>query len=467
MSHTVLVVDDDATIRKTLAMLIVRKMEFRVAEAENGKEGLSILEADREGKISLAILDLNMPGIGGLEALKIIRERHPHIPVLVLTASREEQDAAQAVRLGAADFMTKPVQPERLIVSVQNAIRMYTLSSEVARLKKEASGALTFADLIGYDGGLKAVVASGRKAAGSNIPVLIGGETGTGKEVFARALHGESIRAGAPFVAVNCGAIPEKLVESTLFGHEKGAFTGAVAKAAGKFREAQGGTIFLDEVGDLPLEAQVKLLRVLQQKEVEPVGAGLSVPVDVRILSATNKNLEQEVCAGRFREDLFFRLNVLPLSLPPLRDRRGDIPALTRGFIARFAAGEGREVKPLSPEAERMLAAHDWPGNVRELENAVHRAMVLGDHPALRPEDFTLNARGQQGGAGDSATAFQQDATTISILTPGGMVKPMAEIEEEVISTALSHHRNNVTRAAAELGVAKSTLYRKMGKKVE
>ncbi|MEM6780999.1 MAG: sigma-54 dependent transcriptional regulator [Pseudomonadota bacterium] len=460
MSQTVLIVDDDASIRKTLGMLLVKRMEFKVIEAEDGRDCLSILETDKNDKIKLIILDLNMPVLSGMETLETLHEKHPSIPVIMLTASKEVEDAVQAMKLGAMDFMTKPVQPERMIVSVQNALKMNALSREVTRLKKQTDGQMTFKDLIGHDNGLKDVIQVGTKAAASNIPVLISGETGVGKEVFARAIHGESERAGAPFIAVNCGAIPEKLVESTLFGHEKGAFTGAVTKAAGKFREADGGTIFLDEVGELPLDAQVKLLRVLQQKEVEPVGAGQSVPVDVRVVSATNRNLEHEIEKGNFREDLYFRLNVLPIELPPLCNRKDDILPLAYHFIERFAASENRMLKDLTDEAEKGLKCHSWPGNVRELENTIHRAMVLSENINLDTDDLIFTSSRTTGGE----SVFMSQGT-VSIIGHDGSVKSIADLEKEIITFAIEHHNNNVTRADAELGIGKSTIYRKIGKK--
>ena len=486
MATKVLIADDDATQRRLIAMLLIKKLGYKIVEAENGRDALSILEADQnEQSIQLIILDLRMPEIDGFGVLEQINVKYPGRPVIILTGSQDVQDAVNAMQLGATDFMTKPVSSERMIVSVQNALKMSTLTKEVTRLKKQESGTFGFTDLIGYEGGLSGVVSISRKAASSDIPTLITGETGVGKEVFARAIHGESNRAGAPFIAVNCGAIPENLVESTLFGHEKGAFTGAIQKAAGKFREAEGGTIFLDEVGDLPLEAQVKLLRVLQQKEVEPVGAGRAVPVNVRIVSATHRNLEDAVRAGKFREDLYFRLNVFKIELPPLRARSNDVPALAKHFISRFAVTENSRINDISDAAMAKLQRHIWPGNVRELENTLHRAMVLCDQDQIQPDDiiFENASSGDMPAAQTASYADPQSAQRIMgstqhsaqaidaangyivyVLGQDGEFKTMEALENETMHLAIEFHDGNITRAAKALGIAKSTFYRKMDK---
>lgn len=462
MPLKVLVTDDDEIQRRMLATLLERKFGYATVEAANGRECLLALQNDRGGHIRLVVLDLSMPVMNGMETLEILTQQYPDLPVIIQTGNSDAEDAAQAMKLGAVDFLTKPVEAERMIVAVRNALNMDALRKEVTRLKSREEGTFGFSHLIGHDAGLSSPVATARKAASSDIPVLITGETGVGKEVFARAIHGESKRAGRPFIPVNCGAIPQQLVESTLFGHEKGAFTGAINKAAGKFREASGGTIFLDEVGELPPEAQVKLLRVLQQREVEPVGAGKPVAIDVRIVSATHRNLEEDVRNGRFREDLYFRLNVLPIELPPLRARKDDIPPLIRHFIERFAAGEGLPVKSLSRDAEKTLLNHTWPGNVRELENAIHRAMVLSEDAAIGSNDFTLTP----GARNDRASPEQSESGPFSLplFDEKGNLKTIAALEQDAMDFALSHFGGNVTKAAQALGIAKSTFYRKKGK---
>lgn len=461
MSQFLLIADDDPSLRRTVALLAVKRLGLKVVEAGDGAEALAVLEREvPQGTVAAVVLDLNMPKMGGLEVLTQMSERFPGTPAVILTASHAAEDAVMAIRKGAVDFLTKPFDAERFVVTMTNAMKHRTLEKEVARLKRREEGITRFSDLIGHQQGLKTSVSMGIRAAGSNIPVLITGETGTGKEIFARAIHGESDRSGQPFIAVNCGAIPSQLVESTLFGHEKGAFTGAVAKAAGKFREADGGTLFLDEVGELPPDAQVKLLRALQQKEVEPVGAGLSVPIDVRVISATHRDLAADVRAGRFREDLFFRLNVLGIHLPSLRERRDDIAMLAQAFVMRFSASEKKPFRSISEAALRHLSAREWPGNVRELENAIHRAMVLADHSILEEKDFDFRTASR-------SIESQTSLAGVTLFSADGQPRKLEEIELEVIRRMIEHRGGNIPRAAEDLGVAKSTLYRKLDIKSE
>ncbi len=448
---TVLIVEDDYVQSEMLATLLHRKLGYKARTASNGLEGLKILESD-PGTIKLVIMDLNMPVMGGMEALEIIRQRHPSTPVVMLTGSKDTQDVVHAMKIGATDFITKPFEKERILVTIKNALRIGTLTNEVSRLSNEKNGSSKFFDLIGYDSGLVNIVNTGRKTAASDIPILITGETGTGKEIFARAIHGESQRSGKPFIAINCGAIPSQLVESTLFGHEKGSFTGATEKTVGKFREASEGTIFLDEIGELPLDAQVKLLRVLQQKEVEPVGAARPVPINVRVISATNRDLEKLVKEGKFREDLFFRMNVLQIQMPKLNDRKQDIPLLARHFIERFSARENKPLCDISSSGLKKLFEHNWPGNVRELENTINRAMVLN-------EGSTLEFEGLGGGI-----EFAQ-ADPLFLKHDTGKIKTINELETQAILDALNHFNYNVTHTAKALGISKSTLYRKMSEK--
>ena len=453
MTH-VLIVEDEPSQRFSVGRLIEKRFGYRVSEAENGKQALDTLEKE---SIGLVIMDLHMPVMDGLEALPIMVEHYPNIPVIMLTSSDDTAVAVQAVRMGAVDFLPKPADFDRLSVAIFNALKMNSLARELEHYKRKESGSFHFTDLVGYDSGLAPLLETARKAASSNLPILITGETGVGKEVLARAIHGESKRVGKPFIAINCAAIPEQLVESTLFGHEKGAFTGAISRSLGKFREADGGTIFLDEVGELPIGVQAKLLRVLQQKEVEPVGAGKTSTVNVRIISATNRNLQYEVQQGQFREDLFFRLNVLPLHMPNLHARYGDIPKLVNHFIERFSAQHNMPPKEISTQAMALLQAHQWKGNVRELENVVQRALVLGEDSVMRSDevDMALNSIA-------SSAANDMPSPSIHLLASEGHVKTIKDVERETIAFALFHHKGNVTQTAKSLGMAKPTLYRRL-----
>jgi DNA-binding NtrC family response regulator len=481
MAKTVLVVDDDPTQRR-LMQAVLEKQGHSFQGAEDGDAGLA---AVKRGGIDVVMLDMIMPGMDGVETLEAIKAREPDLPVIMLTAHGGIETVVRAMRAGAVDFFVKPASPERIAVSLRNALKVKDLSSEVTRLKKTRSGQLGFADMIAGAPAMRQVVRLGERAAKSNIPILITGESGVGKELVARSIAAASDRAGRPFVAVNCGAIPENLVESTLFGHEKGSFTGAVAKHLGKFQEADGGTLFLDEIGELPLDMQVKLLRALQEGEVDPVGSRRPVKVDVRIISATNRDLTEQVKTGAFREDLFYRLNVFPIEVPSLAKRRDDIPALVRHFIARFNAQEGKAVLDATGETMDLLARHEWKGNVRQLENAVFRAVVLSDGDYLTPEDFpqisgltpTLReaeampapAPANASAAPSSAEVFdaaaladEDDALRVDILDAGGHLRSLEAIERDLIAFAIETYSGRMAEVARRLGVGRSTLYRKV-----
>ena len=467
MSKSALIVDDERTQRRLVAAILEERLELTTIEASNGLEALEILRGERKDDIVLVSLDLDMPKMTGLEALPEILRISPDLPVIVVTGTADIESAAQAMKLGAADFFSKPVKADRITASAKNALKIALLSREVHRLQRQSGAISGFSDLIGADGGLSAVIYMAQKAAASDIPVLVHGETGVGKEMLARAIHGESTRAASPFIAVNCGAIPEKLVESTLFGHEKGSFTGAIKTTLGKFREAEGGTIFLDEVGELPPEAQVKMLRVLQEHEIEPVGTGRAVPIDVRVISATNRDLERDVQAGRFREDLYFRLNVLPLGLPPLRDRPQDIPALvqyfTHKFLARNTQNTPNDMKEISADALRALQAYPWSGNVRELENTINRSLILSDHQILGAGDIAFANTGLAPNTQTvSSSSSVWGGASIPIMDDDGELRSLKDIELLFFKAALAECGNSVAKAARKIGIAKSTLYRKL-----
>jgi DNA-binding NtrC family response regulator len=459
MSETILIVDDDPLQRKFISSIVSRRLGVPIAEAESGDQALGRIE---RGGICLVMIDYRMPGMDGLALLGHITQRYHDLPVIMLTANADPEVIVQAIKGGASDYITKTSEPERILVSVKNALKMRELESEVVRLRQQKKDTLKFADIIGHASGLADVVGAARKVAPTDISVLLTGETGTGKELFARALHGESRRASKPFIAVNCGAIPESLVESTLFGHEKGAFTGAVAKSSGRFRDAQGGTIFLDEVGELPLEGQVKLLRVLQQKEILPVGGSVPVPVDVRIISATNRDLSEMVRLGRFREDLYFRLNVVHLHLPPMRERISDLPALVQYFTAQHAATTGQPLRQVSDSFIAALSRYSWPGNVRELENVLQRIFVLSENAILSPDDFIIEGLDRLSHPQPGTARGGEDDHMLALRDDSGRLRPMQEIVDEVVRHALVYSGENVSAAAKMLGVARSTLYKKM-----
>src|SRR5246500_5769052 len=349
MPETILIVDDDPVQRRLIESM-ARRFGYDAVAVEGGDAALKLLLAGNGPRVDAVVLDLVMPDLDGLGVLARMREAGVNVPVIVQTAHGGIDNVVSAMRAGAADFVVKPANPERMQVSLRNALAAKKLAGELQRLKRRQDGTLSIADVITRSAAMQPVLRSAEKAAASAIPVLIEGESGVGKELIARAIHGSGARRAKPFVAVNCGAIPENLVESTLFGHEKGAFTGAAERHAGKFVEASGGTLFLDEVGELPLATQVTLLRALQEGEIDPVGGKKPVKVDVRIISATNRDLLAEVRAGRFREDLYYRLCVFPISVPPLRERAEDIAHLVRHFLLRFSAEEGKRVRSVTAQ---------------------------------------------------------------------------------------------------------------------
>src|SRR3954453_22630989 len=363
MTARVLIVDDDPVQRRLLDNM-VRKFGHDPVLAESGDQAATLLTGAE--RFDCVILDLVMPDLDGLGVLARMREAGSTVPVIVQTAHGGIDNVVSAMRAGAVDFVVKQVGAERLQVSLRNALEKSALADELGRIKRSQSGTLTFKDIVTRSPKMLSVLRGAEKAAASHIPVLVDGESGVGKELIARAIHGQGERRAKPFVAVNCGAIPDNLVESILFGHEKGAFTGATEKHSGKFLEASGGTLFLDEIGELPMAAQVKLLRAIQEGEGEQVGGRKPAMVDVRIISATNRNLIDDVKSGGFREDLFYRLHVFPIAVPPLRERREDIPELARHFLVRFAAEEGKRAYRISAEAMALLCGYNWPGNVRQ-----------------------------------------------------------------------------------------------------
>lgn len=468
MRAKILIVDDDPVQRRLLEAA-VKRLGHHTLLCESGIEALEVL-ANRDHGVDLVILDIVMPELDGMGVLERMRQNGISLPVIVQTAQGGIDTAVSAMRAGAVDFAVKPVAPERLEVSIKNALKLNALEHTITRLRKTQEGTLTFEDLITSSSAMERVISLGKRAAGSNIPILIEGESGVGKELIARAIQGSSERAAKPFITVNCGAIPENLVESILFGHEKGAFTGAVERRTGKFVEANGGTLFLDEVGELPLEMQVKLLRAIQEGEVDPVGGSKPVKTDFRLISATNRDMMKLVEEGSFREDLYYRLNVFPIRVPPLRERFEDVTELAHYFCVRFAAEEGKKISGLSAAASRMLESYDWPGNVRQLENTVFRAVVLCDGNELTTHEFPQIVQ-HTGVAEDEVDAAPMQSlkpkanhaeSGISILGEDGEVLSFAEMEEEIIRRAIEHCKGNLSDVARRLQLGRSTLYRKI-----
>ncbi len=469
MKQTILIVDDEPTQLELIRHVISRKLGYRCIALTGGQEAINYVLSGQKPKPELLLLDLMMPEVDGMDVIRALRPQMPHLPMIVLTIYGDLEKAVAAIKAGATDFLAKPVEPARLDVSIQNALRLNQLSDEVQRLRRSVTGHIGFGDIIGSSPAIHCAIREGKRAAGSDIPVMIYGESGVGKELFARAIHGGSPRSGKPFVALNCGAIPDNLAESILFGHEKGSFTGATQRSIGKFREAEGGTLFLDEIGELKPELQVKLLRAVQEQEILPLGAARTHKINVRIISATNRNLEQAVAGGEFREDLFYRLSVFPITIPPLRERREDIPALAEFFFRRFSAIENKPIQEIADKCLDFLKSCDWPGNVRQLENSIFRAVVMCDHDRLTAEYF----RGFVSpplSAGDSSPAHNSDgingnaipSSALGLLDDGGDIRNICDIEADVIRFALEHYSGHMSEVARKLGIGRSTLYRKV-----
>ncbi len=440
----ILVVDNEYSVRLTLAMLL-KGNGYQVLEAADGRTAIETL---REELVSLIITDLKMPEVSGLDVLREVKALRPETEVILLTGHGTIESAVEAMRLGAFDYVTKPFEPSELLHRVQNALNHHRLVNEVRLLRQQIREQQGFGQLVGRSPQIQRVIEMISRVAGTDTTILIEGESGTGKELVARAIHGESPRADRPFVAINCGALPETLLESELFGHIRGAFTGATATKKGLFEEADHGTLFLDEIGDTSTATQIKLLRVLQEREIRRVGSNAPIRIDVRLLAATHQNLEALVREARFREDLFYRLNVVTISVPPLRERREDIPLLATHFLEAAAKRLGKPAPALSQEAMTLLLEYPWPGNVRQLENAIERAVLMAGGDVIFPGDLPpgllRNAPPDQGGA------------------PPSRVARLEEVERDHILNTLEELGWNQARAAEVLGIGRNTLWRKL-----
>ena len=504
MSDPILLVDDDP-VQRRLNGAALQNAGFKTVDAEDGAIAMQLL---RDGQnFDAILLDLVMPNMDGVEVMEAMKAEGFAQPVIVQTAKGGIDVVISAMRAGAFDFIVKPVAADRLTKAVQKALKLEKRSQEVQQAptkpKKTDQSTVpeTFKHLTTRNASMAKAIRLGLKAAASDIPVILEGETGVGKEVFARAIQGASQRSKKPFVTVNCGAIPENLVESTLFGHEKGSFTGATDKKIGKFVEADTGTLFLDEIGDLPLDAQVKLLRTLQEGEVDPVGSKKAHAVNLRFIAASHRNLLEQSKHGTFREDLYFRLNVFPIRIPSLRERKEDISLLVETFLKDYSASEGKpKLTSIAPDALALLETYDWPGNIRELQNTIFRAVVLCDGDVLTLEDFpqiavhsgTLTNTLSDGAASSerleitppSFDAFEEidmvlwadDAqdtkgasiaplplpnSMIAFLDEEGGVRPLIDMERDAIEMAIEHCKGQMSDVARKLGIGRSTLYRK------
>ena len=441
-AHKILVVDDEASQRELLEMVLVEE-GYAVETAGSGEEAV---EKVQENFYNIVIMDLKMAGIGGLEALKHIKEISQAIQVLIVTAYASVDSAVDAMRSGALNYLTKPVDLDELKILVEKTMEVSDLAVENESLRAQLTSSLQISDIIGNSSKIMELFETIRMVAPTEATVLILGESGTGKELVADAIHHNSPRASNPLIKVNCAALPESLLESELFGHEKGSFTGAVSRREGRFKLADSGSLFLDEIGEMSFTLQAKLLRVIQDKTFERVGGTETIAVDVRLIVATNKDLDNEVKEGRFREDLFYRLNVIPITLPPLRERREDIPVLAEHFLNIISERNKKGLRGFSPSAMDLLMRNQWKGNVRELENVVERAVIMTRGELVQPEDLPANLR-----QGESEEPIG--------VTPG---RPLSEVEKEAIIKTLELTGGNRTEAAKLLGIGRRTLQYKL-----
>ncbi len=440
----ILIIDDEPSIRDSMSQ-VLRKEGYQVKEAAEGKEGLKIFTQEF---FHVVFLDLKLPGLKGMDVLSKIKELSPETPVIIITGYASIESAVEAMKRGAFDYMAKPFTPEELRVITKRALDGRKLLFENIYLRRELEAKTEFEMVVGRSKAMREVLDLVERVSPTESTVLITGESGTGKELIAREIHRHSLRSQAPFVVVDCGALVETLFESELFGHVKGSFTGAHETKHGRFEVADGGTIFFDEISNIGLNIQAKLLRVIQEREITRIGSSKSIKVDVRILAATNENLAELVKKGKFREDLFYRLSVVPIHLPPLRDRKEDIPLLVEHFLRKYNKKAKKSIETISPRALKALTEYDWPGNIRELENTIERAVVLSKTNGIDIEDLMYH--------GISAAT--------GVIAPGGKYKTLEEMERDYIKAVLQAQYGNKSRAAALLGIDRKTLWAKIKK---
>jgi len=445
MKPKILVVDDERSHRQMIEAVLAAE-GYEIAQADNGQ---AAIDAVAEKFYDLVIMDIRMPQLGGIEALKQIKAISPGIPIIIMTAYASVGTAVEALKSGASDYLTKPLDIEELKILVAKTLRIHQLEEENIYLKERLNDRFDFSSIIGHSPAMNSLFDTMALVAPSEATVLIVGESGTGKELIANALHQNSPHKDRPFIKVNCAALPETLLESELFGHEKGSFTGAIARKQGRFQLAHQSSIFLDEIAEMAPATQAKILRVLQEREFEPLGSTQTIKVDTRVIAATNKNLEDEINAGRFREDLFYRINVVTLDVPPLRERREDIPHLADFFLKKYTDKNKRLIKGFTPRATDLLMRYDWPGNVRELENIIERAVIMSRGELITPMEFPKDIQ-------DLDEEFQDSQLN---LTPGRSLK---EVEKTMILRTLEEAGGNRTHAAKILGISRRTLQLKL-----
>lgn len=446
----ILIVDDDNGHRSMLKTML-KSWGYTVEEASDGDEAV---KAVHDRAFDAILTDVRMARMDGIEALRSILEYNPALPVILMTAYSSVETAVEALRIGAYDYLTKPLDFDALKNTLSRAMEHSRLSVENRELRRQLSEANSVPEILGRSKAIRDMLHIVTTVAPTEATVLVSGESGTGKELVARAIHRSSARSGKPLVSMNCAALAENLLESELFGHEKGAFTGADKRREGRFMQADGGTLFLDEIGEMPLLLQAKLLRALQEGEIQRVGSDTPIHVDVRIIAATNRNLQEEVTEKRFREDLYFRLNVINIEVPPLRERREDIPLLAAHFLQKFAARNRKQIKGFSPQALDALLRYDWPGNIRELENAVERAVIMGTGDYISPHELPLALAGSALPPENAASGYGNSLAGL----------PLDEVERRAILETLHDVDENKSEAARKLGITRATLHSKLKK---
>jgi len=465
-AKTLLLIDDEPAQGRLIAAIAARA-GWKSLRAESGNDALLLLGSNDGEAIDAVLIDYWAPNSDDANLIQQLTEARPNLPILVITAQSKVSIAVEAMRAGATDFLTKPIAPERLIAALDAATQTHPHRGELRPLSEKVSQTLPFDEVVGSAPEFRAALAIAAKAARSRVPVLIDGERGVGKEVFARAIHAASPRAKRPLFTLNCGATPSNLIESELFGHEKGSFAGAFEKHRGKLAEADGASLFIDEIAAIPLEVQAKLANTIETGIIRPVGSPRGFEVDVRLITGANSDLLEQVKAGNFREDLYYRLNIVGLTIPPLRKRAGDVPPLTRHLLTRIAGQPGMNALGITDDALTVLMRYDWPGNVRQLQDTLFRAAIGCEGAALTSADFPeiadlVRLSETRGVEHPSTIHAFADGPGVALYEPDGNLRPLSDIEADVIRLAIGHYRGRMTEVARRLGIGRSTLYRKL-----